>query len=150
MRKSVAATEWVFPAPTKSGHMEQSTLVKQHGKACDLAGIERLPFYTFRHTCLTRWASHMDPYTLAYFAGHSDFGTTRRYVHPNLDTGRAAMEKAREVQGGHKNGHTAEMNVAEPEGSEAGKPKSREDLEWYARADSNGRPFAPEANALSS
>ena len=23
-------------------------------------------------------------------------------------------------------------------------------LEWYARADSNGRPFAPEANALSS
>ena len=30
--------------------MEQSTLVKQHVKACDLAGIERLPFYTFRHT----------------------------------------------------------------------------------------------------
>jgi len=23
-------------------------------------------------------------------------------------------------------------------------------IEWYARADSNGRPFAPEANALSS
>ena len=93
MRKSVAASEWVFPAPTKSGHMEQSTLVKQHGKACDLAGIARLPFYTFRHTCLTRWSSHMDPYALAYFAGHSDFGTTRRYVHPNMDTGRAAMEK---------------------------------------------------------
>jgi integrase len=124
MRKSVAASEWVFPAPTKSGHMEQSTLVKQHGKACDMAGIERLPFYTFRHTCLTRWASHMDPYTLAYFAGHSDFGTTRRYVHPNLDTGRAAMEKAREVQGGHKNGHNAEMHVAEAEGSEAGKSKN--------------------------
>jgi len=29
-----------------------------------------LPFYTFRHTCLTRWSPHMDPYTLAYFAGH--------------------------------------------------------------------------------
>jgi integrase len=77
--------------------MEQSTLAKQHRKACELAGIERLPFYTFRHTCLTRWAFYMDPYTLAYFAGHSDFGTTRRYVHPNLDTGRLAMEKAREV-----------------------------------------------------
>jgi integrase len=150
MRKSIATSKWVFPAPTKSGHMEQSTLVKQHGKACDLAGIERLPFYTFRHTCLTRWSSHMDPYTLAYFAGHSDFGTTRRYVHPNLDTGRAAMEKAREVQGGHKNGHTAQMDVTEAEGMEAGKPKNRDGLEWYARADSNGRPFAPEANALSS
>ena len=80
-----------------------------------LPGIEALPFYTFRHTCLTRWASHMDPYTLAYFAGHSDFGTTRRYVHPNMDTGRAAMERAREVQGGHKSGHNAENTVAEGE-----------------------------------
>jgi integrase len=93
LRKSGAASEWVFPAPTKSGQMEQSTLVKQHGKACDLSGIERLPFYTFRHTCLTRWALHMDPYTLAYFAGHSNFGTTRRYVHPNLDTGRSGDGK---------------------------------------------------------
>jgi integrase len=95
MRKTVAVSEWVFPAPTKTGHMEQSTLVKRHGKACELASIVRLPFYCFRHTCLTRWSSHMDPYTLAYFAGHSDFGTTRRYVHPNMDTGRAAMERAR-------------------------------------------------------
>lgn len=95
MRVSAKSSEWVFPAPTKTGHMEQSTLTKQHAKACKLAGIEALPFYTFRHTCLTRWASHMDPYALAYFAGHSDFGTTRRYVHPNMDTGRAAMERAR-------------------------------------------------------
>jgi len=28
----------------------------------------------------------MDPYTLAYFAGHSDFSTTRCYVHPNLES----------------------------------------------------------------
>jgi integrase len=33
------------------------------------------PFYTLQHTCLTGWA-------LAYLAGHSDFSTTRRYVHP--------------------------------------------------------------------
>jgi integrase len=81
-------------------------------KACDLAGIERLPLYTFRHTCLTRWSSHMDPYALAYFAGHSDFGTTRRYVHPNMETGRAAMEKAREVQGGYNSGYSAEKTSA--------------------------------------
>jgi len=150
MRKSVADSEWVFPAPTQSGHMEQSTLVKRHSKACELASIEPMPFYTFRHTCLTRWASHMDPYTLAYFAGHSDFGTTRRYVHPNMDTGRAAMEKAREVQGGHISGHNAEKAVAEGEATETRKPMNGEDLDWYARVDSNHRPFAPEANALSS
>ncbi len=95
MRQSVATTEWVFPAPTKSGHMEQSTLKKRHATACKLAGVGELPFYTFRHTCLTRWSSHMDPYTLAYYAGHSDFATTRRYVHPDMETGRAAMERAR-------------------------------------------------------
>jgi hypothetical protein len=90
MRKSVANSEWVFPVSTKSGHIGQSSLKKRHAKACALAGLEHLPPYTFRHTCLTRWASHMDPYTLAYFAGHSDFGTTRRYVHPNLESGKGA------------------------------------------------------------
>ena len=68
-------------------------LERRHAKACALAGLEPLPPYTFRHTCLTHWSSHMDPYTLAYFAGHSDFATTRRYVHPNLDTARATMER---------------------------------------------------------
>lgn len=46
MRKPVAATEWVYPAPTKSGHIEQSTLTKRHGKTCDLTGIERLPHFS--------------------------------------------------------------------------------------------------------
>jgi hypothetical protein len=56
----------------------------------------------------------MDPWALAYFAGHSDFETTRRYVHPNLDTGRKAMERAREVPGGHKNGHNGENAGTDP------------------------------------
>ena len=108
MRRFAVASEWVFPAPTKSGHIEQSTLRKQHEKACTVAGLNYFPFYTFRHTCLTKWSQHMDPYTLAYFAGHSDFGTTRRYVHPNMESGRAAMERARVVAGGHNSGHTPE------------------------------------------
>jgi integrase len=109
MRRTIAPeSSWVFAAPTKSGHIEQSSVKKRHAAACKLAGIEPLPVYTFRHTCLTRWASHMGPWTLAYFAGHSDFETTRRYVHPNLETGREAMERAREARGGHKTGHSAE------------------------------------------
>ena len=39
----------------------------------------------------------MDPYTLAYLAGHSDFAMTKRYVHPQRETIRKAMAK---VQGG--------------------------------------------------
>jgi integrase len=95
VRKAAATSPWVFPARTTSGHIEQSSLKKQHPKACKMAGIDYFPLYTFRHTCLTLWSGYMDPYTLAYFAGHSDFATTRRYVHPNLDKGREAMERAR-------------------------------------------------------
>jgi len=108
MRRLAAASEWVFPAPTKSGHIEQSTLRTQHKKACTDVGPVYFPFYTFRHTCLTKWSQHRDPYTLAYFAGHSDFGTTRRYVHPNMESGRAAMERACVAGGGHNSGHTPE------------------------------------------
>ncbi|HXI44184.1 MAG TPA: site-specific integrase [Bryobacteraceae bacterium] len=145
MRRSVANSEWVFPASTKSGHIGQSSLKRRHAKACALAGLEHLPPYTFRHTCLTRWASHMDPYTLAYFAGHRDFGTTRRYVHPNLESGKAAMERAHAAQGGYKNGHTADSNNLGEGRADSRNLLTTKGLDWYARVDSNHRPFAPEA-----
>lgn len=65
-------------------------------------------------TCLTRWAEHLDPYTLAYLAGHSDFGMTKRYVHPQKETVRKAMEK---VRGGRADGHTTSKTASgeEPE-----------------------------------
>jgi integrase len=64
------------------------------------------PFYTFRHTCLTRWAPFMDPWTLAYLAGHRDMSITKRYVHPQEYNTRAAIEKARLALGGHSSGHS--------------------------------------------
>ena len=110
MRRAAALSEeWVFPAGTKSGHIEKSTLKKQHPKACTIAKLASFPLYTFRHTCLTRWAAYMDPYTLAYLAGHSDFSTTRRYVHPQAQTVRDAMERARAGRGGHSSRHNSEM-----------------------------------------
>jgi integrase len=117
-----AGTEWVFPAPTMSGHIEPSSLTKQHAKAITeatrilreesgdpkqaFAGFE---LYTLRHTCLTRWAPHMDPWTLAYLAGHRDMNITKRYVHPQEQTILDAMEKVRVAKGGHKIGHNAEL-----------------------------------------
>ena len=95
MRRAWAKGEWVFPAATRSGHIEKSSLKKQHQKAAELAKVEPFPVYTFRHTCLTRWAAFMDPYTLAYLAGHSNFSTTKRYVHPQAHTIREAIERAR-------------------------------------------------------
>ncbi len=112
-RRRGGESVWVYPAPTSSGHIEQSSLKKQHAKACEEAKVKAFVPYTFRHTCLTRWATILDPYTLAYLAGHSDFSTTRRYVHPNLNTAREALERARLAQGGHKSGHTQQKTASE-------------------------------------
>jgi integrase len=104
MRRSGGGSEWVFPADTKSGHIEPFTLKKQHRTAVKASGVTPFVFYTFRHTCITRWAKHMDPFTLHVLAGHTSMETTKRYVHPSDDDILAAMEK---VQGGHKIGHSA-------------------------------------------
>ena len=108
-----------FPAQTKSGHIEPSSLKKQHSKAISEAKrmlredtgrmdakFESFDLYTLRHTCLTRWAPHMDPWTLAYLAGHRDMNITKRYVHPQAQTIRAAMDWARGARSGHTSGHT--------------------------------------------
>ena len=112
-RKMDAAAEWVSPAPTRSGHIEKSSLKKQHLKACRHSEVERFPLYTLRHTCLTRWARTMDPYTLAYLAGHRDFATTKRYVHPQAHTIMEAIERARNAQGGPI-AHTLRENGSAP------------------------------------
>jgi hypothetical protein len=70
----------------------------------------------------------MDPYTLAYLAGHSDFSTTRRYIHSQAHTVRDAMERARKAHGGHKFGHSQERPADPPVGGTAGKETKWEDL----------------------
>ena len=119
MRRAAATGVWVFPASNRSGHIEKSRLKRQHPKACELANVPDFPLYTFRHTCLTRWAAFMDPYTLGYLAGHSDFATTRRYVHPQAHTIMEAIERARSAQAGHKSGHRSETAAESPKPSTA-------------------------------
>jgi integrase len=51
MRRGEVEGPWIFPRPTRSGHVEPSSLQGQHAKACKLAKVEHFPLYTFRHTC---------------------------------------------------------------------------------------------------
>lgn len=96
MRRAAGHKEgWVFPADTKSGHTEASTIKKQHARALALSGVAPFVLYTLRHTCITRWAKHIDPYLLHVIAGHTDMNTTKRYVHPNDADLLEAMNKAR-------------------------------------------------------
>jgi integrase len=103
---------WVWPAPTRSGHVEPSSLRKQHARTFktldeEAAKRKRKPFrrfvlYSLRHTFLTRLGqSGCDVWTLARIAGHSTIAVSSRYVHPSEDAVLAAMSRL----GGHKTGH---------------------------------------------
>jgi len=88
---------WVWAAPTASGHVEPSTLKKQHrrtfktlaeeAKKDDDKPVRPFVLYTLRHTFLTRLgASGCNVWTLARIAGHSSIQISARYVHPSEDS----------------------------------------------------------------
>jgi integrase len=107
---------WVWPAPTRSGHVESCSLKKQHAKTFrtvaeqaaknNLKPVRPFVLYSLRHTFLTRLGeSGCDVWTLARIAGHSSISISSRYVHPSEDAVLDAMLRL----GGHKIGHNAEQ-----------------------------------------
>jgi integrase len=77
---------WVWAAGTASGHIEPSTVKKQHQRAMRLCGVRPFVLYSLRHTFLTRLgAAGCDAWTLARIAGHSSIAMSTRYVHPSSD-----------------------------------------------------------------
>ena len=100
------AEGYVWPAPSKSGHIEPSSLKKQHAKALRLSKVRPFVLYSLRHTFLTRLgASGCNVWTLARIAGHSSIAMSARYVHPSEDAVLAAMSRL----SGHNSGHSEEM-----------------------------------------
>ena len=99
---------WIWPAPTQAGHVDRSSLKKQHKKGLRISGVRPFVLYSLRHTFLTRLgASGCDAWTLARIAGHSSVAISARYVHPSEDSVLAAVERL----GGHKFGHNSEESV---------------------------------------
>ena len=122
---------WLWPAPTVSGHIDHSSLKKQHTKAFrvanaeakknNLASITPFVLYSFRHTFLTQLGgSGCDAWTLARIAGHSSVAISSRYVHPSEDTVLAAFSRL----GGHNSGHS-QMHANVEENSEKPLSQSR-------------------------
>ena len=100
---------FIWPAPTMSGHLEPSSLKKQHANALRLSQVRPFVLYTLRHTFLTRLgAAGCDVWTLARIAGHSSIGISARYVHPSEDAVLSAMSRL----GGHNSGHS-EISASE-------------------------------------
>ena len=107
---------WVWPATTKSGHVEPCSLKRQHRKALRLSKVRPFVLYSLRHTFLTRLGeSGCDTWTLARIAGHSSITISARYVHPSQEAVLSAVERL----GGHKIGHTQEEALEAVQGNNA-------------------------------
>lgn len=102
----------MFPRDTASGHVEASTLKKQHGAAIKAAGVLGFVIYDFRHTRITRWAKVLPLPVVQRLAGHTEISTTMRYVHLNDDDVQSAMAKEREEKSGHTSRHTEHEAVS--------------------------------------
>lgn len=100
---------WIWPASTRSGHIEPSTLKKQHCKTLKDSKVRPFVLYT-RHTFLTRLgASGCDVWTLARIAGNSLIAMSQRYVYPSDDHVLQAMASLT----GHKTRHIDEEQAKE-------------------------------------
>jgi integrase len=93
---------WIWSAPTRSGHIESSSLRKQHQRALRASNVRPFVLYSLRHSFLTRLAeSGCDVWTLSRIAGHASLTMSQRYIHPSQDAVLDAMARL----GGHKIGH---------------------------------------------
>jgi integrase len=104
---------WVWPASTRSGHIEPSSVRKHHAAAFEIIAeqarqnnrkpVRPFVLYSLRHTFLTHLGeSGVDAWTLARIAGHSSIAISSRYVHPGDDAVLNAISRL----GGHKSGHS--------------------------------------------
>ena len=93
---------WVWPARTRSNHVEPNSIYGQHLKALEASKVRSFVLYSLRHTFLTRLGeSGCDSWTLARIAGHSSVAISARYVHPSDDKVLEAISRL----GGHNSGH---------------------------------------------
>lgn len=92
----------LWPARTRSGHVEPNSIYGQHLNALRDSGVRPFVLYSLRHTFLTRLGeSGCDSWTLARIAGHSSVAISARYVHPSEDRVLEAISRL----GGHNSGH---------------------------------------------
>ncbi len=106
LERRLKKSRMVFPAPTKAGHINSSSLKKQHRRALKESGVDSFVLYDIRHTAITRWSKKTDPFTLRRVAGHTDLRTTERYVHVDDERLLALLDTPTPPKRGHRRGHS--------------------------------------------
>lgn len=83
---------WIFPTQRREGGPIVRLSIS-HERACKTSGV-RCRLYDLRHTFASRMAAAGAPLaTLAKILGHADLSTVMRYVHPQQDEARQALER---------------------------------------------------------
>jgi len=104
---------WIWPASTKSGHIEPSSLKKQHAKALKLSKVRPFVLYSLRHSFATRIAPHVDAWTLCKIMGWASLSVAMRYIHPSDERVLAAFANRELCGGGDKSGDSQQNVVNE-------------------------------------
>ena len=91
LRRLRRRSQWVFPnhKGEREGH-----LLRRLKQVARRAGVERATLHKFRHSYATRLLeSGADIVTVQRLLGHSDLDTTRRYLNPDVERKRAAVQR---------------------------------------------------------
>jgi integrase len=89
---------FVFPAPTKSGHIDHSTVKKQHRSTLKASRVRPFVLYSLRHTFATKIAPRVDAWTLCRIMGWASLAVAMTYIHPD-------QQRVLEAFSGHVSGH---------------------------------------------
>jgi integrase len=97
------ASRYIFPAPTKTGHISADSYRLQLKKALKDSTVPTFVIYSLRHTAITRLAlTGIDAPALQYWAGHKSLATTMKYIHMAADAIRKRIREAREKEASRK------------------------------------------------
>jgi integrase len=93
---------FVFPAPTKSGHIDHSTVKKQHRSALKASGVRTFLLYSLRHTFATKIARsrNLDAWTLCRIMGWASLAVAMTSIPPD-------QQRVLEAFSGHESGHVS-------------------------------------------
>jgi integrase len=109
-RRAAAATEYVFPAPRREGHLDiRATWAAVRGTA----GLDDVRLHDLRHSFASILVSSGASLPLiGALLGHSNPTTTSRYAHLFLDPQRAAVEKVGAIISGGEPAQVVPMGRA--------------------------------------
>ncbi len=91
LRRLPRRAEWVFP---NAAGRRESHLLRRLKRIAQRAGVAGATLHKFRHTYATRLLeSGADVVTVQRLLGHSDLATTRRYLNPDQQRRRTAVNR---------------------------------------------------------